>query len=123
MKPTFMESWREKVLLIGYVFCLSWFMLVLILCFCQWRFKRWCLFLDYTPFIGFSLVHDDTPNDGFAGYSISSPPELFIDLRDPRDPLSSIAHVIEMLQATVKRCELLRAKMSVIPGASESDTF
>lgn len=72
--------------------------------------------LEYAPFIGFSMIHESRSNESFAGYNIHAPPELFIDLADPSRPISSVQHIIELLALTVKRCELLRAKMSIIPG-------
>lgn len=62
------------------------------------------------------MIHEARSNESFAGYNIHAPPELFIDLADPKKPIESVGQIIDLFVSTVKRCELLRAKMSIIPG-------
>lgn len=67
----------------------------------------------FEPFKGFELLFDDRSTDAYSGYETEAPPEMYVNLMDPKKKPTTFAEVLALLQLTVVRCSKLRSKVAV----------
>lgn len=68
---------------------------------------------EFRPFKGFELLLDNRHTDAYSGYETEAPPEMYVNLMDPKKKPTTFKEVLDLLQATITRCSKLRSKIAV----------